>query len=241
MVNDNPPETRFEERDFLPESRYEVTTENEERETGFYGNEYAEKSPEPKQEKRILGKELYSWVETIIQSVMAALMLIAFAANLSVVMGSSMEPTLKENDRLLVIQGFYEPNYGDIVALWADNLFNGETGTQGELIVKRIIGLPGDEIDINAVSGVVYRNGEPLREDYIMETIDPDCLGNIHYPVTVEDNCVFVLGDNRNHSTDSRYGKNDNTPYYVGNVDMRYIVGKAVYRIYPFDRIGALE
>lgn len=241
MVNDNPPETRFEERDFLPESRYEATTENEERETGFYGNEYAEKSPEPKQEKRILGKELYSWVETIIQSVMAALMLIAFAANLSVVVGSSMEPTLKENDRLLVIQGFYEPNYGDIVALWADNLFNGETGTQGELIVKRIIGLPGDEIDINAVSGVVYRNGEPLREDYIMETIDPDCLGNIHYPVTVEDNCVFVLGDNRNHSTDSRYGKNDNTPYYVGNVDMRYIVGKAVYRIYPFDRIGALE
>lgn len=241
MVNDNPPETRFEERDFLPESRYEATTENEERETGFYGNEYAEKSPEPKQEKRILGKELYSWVETIIQSVMAALMLIAFVANLSVVVGSSMEPTLKENDRLLVIQGFYEPNYGDIVALWADNLFNGETGTQGELIVKRIIGLPGDEIDINAVSGVVYRNGEPLREDYIMETIDPDCLGNIHYPVTVEDNCVFVLGDNRNHSTDSRYGKNDNTPYYVGNVDMRYIVGKAVYRIYPFDRIGALE
>ena len=127
------------------------------------------------------------------------------------------------------------------MALWADNLLNGETGEKGELIVKRIIGLPGDEIDINAVSGVVYRNGEPLREDYIMETIDPDCLGNVHYPVIVDENCVFVLGDNRNQSTDSRYGKNDNTPYYVGCVDMRFIVGKAVYRIFPFERMGALE
>lgn len=209
--------------------------------TGFEGNSYDKEEPKEKQEKRSLGAELYGWLETVIQSVAAALLLVVFVANISMVSGSSMEPTLKENDRLLVLQGFYQPRYGDIVALWADNLFNGETGKQGELIVKRIIGLPGDEIDINAVSGVVYRNGEPLREDYIRETINPDCLGNIHYPVRVEENCVFVLGDNRNHSTDSRYGKNDNTPYYVGNVDMRYIVGKAVYRIYPLDRIGVLE
>ncbi len=220
MVKENPPEIR--------------------EESEFFCNEYNE-TADNKPEKSSFAKEFYSWLETVLSAVMAAFLLLAFVANISVVSGSSMEPTLKENDRLIVLQAFYTPHYGDIVALWADNLINQDTGEKGELIVKRIIGLPGDEIDINAVSGIVYRNGEPLDEDYIKETINPDCLGNVHYPVTVDENCVFVLGDNRNHSTDSRFGKDKNNPYYVGCVDMRYIVGKAVYRIFPFDRIGALR
>lgn len=242
MINEYPSENREEETaNYLQNRRGTAPADKTKAEAEFFSNEYGEDEQAPKPRKSSWAKEMYGWLETVIQSVTAAFLLIVFAANISVVVGSSMEPTLTENDRLLVIQCFYKPNYGDIVALWADNLLNGETGEKGELIVKRIIGLPGDEIDINAVSGIVYRNGVPLQEDYIMETIDPDRLGNLHYPVIVDENCVFVLGDNRNHSTDSRYGKNTDTPYYVGCVDMRYIVGKAVCRIYPFDRIGALE
>lgn len=186
-------------------------------------------------------KDFYLWVQTVIESIIAAFVLLTFVFNISVVVGSSMEPTLQETDRLVVLSFGYTPRYGDVVALWADNLPNKETGKRGEMIVKRIIGLPGDIIGIDSDSGVVYRNGKALREDYIKEYINASNLGNAEYPLTVDENCVFVLGDNRNHSTDSRYVDDGETEYFVGCIDMRCILGKAVFRIYPFERIGVIE
>ena len=183
---------------------------------------------------------LYLWAQSIIESVMAAFLLLTFLFRINIVVGSSMEPSLHEEDRIVVLQSFYTPSYGDIVALWAKDLFNRQTEEKGEMIVKRVIGLPGDVIDIDIATGIVYRNGQPLDEDYTAEPINADNLGSAEYPLTVDDNCVFVLGDNRNHSTDSRYVDDGETEYFVGCVEMRYIMGKAVFRIYPFDRIGVL-
>ena len=201
---------------------------------GSFDNE----NPNYKQSSGI--QNLYLWVQSVLESVMAAFLLLIFLFRVNIVIGSSMEPTLHENDRVIVVEAFYTPSYGDIVALWADDLFNRQTGKKGEMIVKRVIGLPGDVIDIDPHTGTVYRNGSPLHEDYTAEPIDAANLGNAEYPLTVDDNCVFVLGDNRNHSTDSRYVNDGETEFYVGCVDMRYIMGKAVFRIYPLDRIGVL-
>ena len=185
-------------------------------------------------------QSLYLWVQSVLESVMAAFLLLTFLFRVNIVVGASMQPTLYEGDRLVVAEAFYTLSYGDVIALWADDLFNRQTGKKGEMIVKRVIGLPGDVIDIDPYTGTVYRNGQPLQEEYTAEPINAANLGNAEYPLTVDEDCVFVLGDNRNHSTDSRYVNDGELEYYVGCVDMRYIMGKAVFRIYPLNRIGVL-
>lgn len=187
------------------------------------------------------GKRIYDLIQNTVESVMAAFLLLLFAFNVSIVSGSSMEPTMAEQDRVIVQKLFYTPDYGDVAAIWAENLPNRDTGRMGEMIVKRIIGLEGDVIDIDPETGTVYRNGEPLIEDYIKEPISPDNLGNAKYPLTVDKGCVFVLGDNRNRSTDSRYMNDGLAEYYVGCIDQRCIAGRVVFRILPFDRIGVIE
>lgn len=188
-------------------------------------------------EKGNAAKTIYLWLQTVIQSVLAAFFLMTVVFRINIVVGVSMEPTLYENDRIIVSGLFYTPSYGDVAAIWAAGLT--DENESGELIVKRVIGLPGDVIDIDE-NGTVFRNGEPLTEEYILEPINESHRGNAVYPLTVEENCVFVLGDNRNHSTDSRFINDGKAEFYVGCVDMRYVLGKALFRIFPFDRIGAL-
>ncbi len=184
--------------------------------------------------------DFYSYVQYITESVLTAFLLLIFCINVSVVVGSSMNPTLINGDRILVSHIGYTLQHGDVVAVWAANLNNRDTGEKGELIVKRVIGLPGDVIDIDD-NGTVYRNGEALEEDYIEPFDVYENKGNASFPVTVEDNCVFVLGDNRNHSTDSRFVDTGTSDIYVGCIDQRYIMGKAVFCLYPFDRMGVIE
>ena len=221
--------TRYQPQHLMPRKKALSRTKS-----GVFDNE----NPNYKQHSG--AKSLYLWAQSVLESVMAAFLLLTFLFRVNIVVGSSMEPTLHEEDRIVVTEAFYTPAYGDIIALWAGDLFNRQTGEKGEMIVKRVIGLPGDVIDIDPETGTVSRNGQPLQEDYIAEPISTSNTGNARYPLTVDDNCVFVLGDNRNHSTDSRYVDDGEIEYFVGCVDMRYIMGKAVFRIYPFDRIGVL-
>ena len=166
-------------------------------------------------------KELKEWVQSIILAVIIAFFLKTFIVDFNYVNGSSMYPTLVDGDRLIVNEigyRFGEPAYGDIVTLHYD---------QNTEYVKRIIGKGGDKIKI--VDNVVYRNGEPLEEDYINTEDYAD------FPeVTVPAGKYFVLGDNRANSSDSRYVD-------LGFVDRSAIVGKVFFRFWPFTNFGIVE
>jgi len=185
--------------------------------------------------------EVCDWFESVIASLTAVLIIMIFIARTNQVYGISMQPTLTEGDRLIVMPIYSMPDYGDIIIVEAENLPNSRTGEMGEQIVKRVIGLPGDKIFIDRESGEVFRNDEKLEEAYIAEKIHPDKVGNQIYPLIVRENHVFVMGDNRNHSTDSRYGAGRGVHYYVGCVNMGNIIGKAAFRIYPFEEFGIID
>jgi signal peptidase I len=139
-----------------------------------------------------------------------------FLAQVDEVVGQSMEPTLHQGQYLFVdrmVYRFHEPQFGDIVAI--------QWGANG--VVKRVIGLPGDQIKIE--NGHVYRNGKQLEEPYIKEPAK-DKYG----PLTVPKGTVFLLGDNRNESRDSRS---------FGPVPFGNIIGRADAVIYPFSQFHA--
>lgn len=180
----------------------------------------------------------FAWLETILTSVAVAFFIITVILRLTEVVGISMEPTLQDGDKLVVYQLFYKPQYNDIIAVKAESLPNSITGEQGEYIVKRVIGLAGDVMSVDGETGTVYRNGQALVEDYISEPIKAYYTGNLANTITVPENSVFVLGDNRNNSIDSRYTDNTYCNYYVGCISNDFILGKVILRIWPFERFG---
>lgn len=175
--------------------------------------------------------ELFDWLCSIFSAILCFVIIFALLARVITVDGESMVPTLQDQQRLIVSDLFYTPQYGDIVILYADKLYNYSNSTAGKPIVKRVIGLPGDKIKIDFVKGIVYRNGEALDEPYTNTLTNlPENFPN-NQEVTIEEGKVFVLGDNRNASKDSRSNE-------IGQVDMRYIMGKAYLRIWPFSAIS---
>ena len=137
-----------------------------------------------------------------------------------------MAPTLHDGDRLILMQaGYNDPQYGDIVVI--DRAAHGQPP-----IIKRVIGRAGDEIDIDFETGQVRRNGQMLDEPYLNE---PTLTRrDVEFPVTVPEGSVFVMGDNRNHSADSRTRE-------IGMIDLRRVMGKAVYRFLPAGRAGEID
>ncbi len=177
--------------------------------------------------------DMFDWMCSIFSAILCFIIIFALFARVITVDGESMVPTLQDQQRLIVSDMFYTPQYDDIVILYADKLVNESSGGYGKPIVKRVIGLPGDIIRIDFVKGVVYRNGEQLPDDYTNTPTNlPENFPN-NQDVTVEDGKIFVLGDNRNGSKDSRSSD-------VGQVDMRYIMGKAYLRIWPLNALGML-
>ena len=134
------------------------------------------------------------------------------------VSGKSMVPTLNDRDWLIVSNALYTPGHGDVVVVAPTKGFD-------EPIIKRVIGVAGDTIDIDFENGIVYRNSQALKEDY---TNTPTNLSyDVEFPVTVPEGYIFVMGDNRNNSLDSRSSK-------IGFVDCRNVLGRVVTRVYPF-------
>ena len=170
--------------------------------------------------------EVYEWVESCVIAVGVILLIFAFAARTATVSGPSMLPTLRDGDRLLLVQaGYHDPQYGDVVVI--DRSQSGEPP-----IIKRVIGRAGDEIDIDFETGQVRRNGQTLDEPYLNE---PTLTRrDVKFPVTVPEGSVFVMGDNRNHSADSRTRE-------IGMIDLRRVMGKAVYRFLPAGRAGEID
>lgn len=155
--------------------------------------------------------------------------------------GSSMVPTLQNEDRLFMYSFLYQPHKGDIVVV--DNHNNHTLDFEGnvvesdrslkERLIKRVIALPGDVLDINAEAGTVTINGVEQDEPYINALTTTDDQAFV-YPITIPEGYIFCMGDNRNHSTDSR------NPL-VGLISMDDVMGKTYLRYYPVDSVGVLK
>ena len=170
-------------------------------------------------------KEVYEWMQCVVVALLCCVLVFVFVARVIDVVGSSMVPTLIDGDKLIItrLAGDYE--VGDIVVLQKDTY-------REEPIVKRVIAVAGQTIDIDFDTGTVYVDGEVREEPYInAPTYDRE---DFEGPVTVPEGCVFVMGDNRNNSTDSRYAS-------IGCVDTRYIMGKVVFRILPLSKFGPIR
>ena len=163
--------------------------------------------------KKILIKTIWGWLRDILPAVILSYLLFGILFRLVIVSGDSMWPTLENGSLVIVQHAFYEPERGDIV------ICNPES--YGRTIIKRIIGIGGDTIEIDYESGAVNVNCETLDEPYIAEKMEKN--GDAVFQVTVEEGCVFVLGDNRNHSIDSRSPE-------VGQVPADKIIGKYLCR-----------
>ncbi|MBQ9846041.1 MAG: signal peptidase I [Oscillospiraceae bacterium] len=169
-------------------------------------------------------KDIYENCESIMVSLIVITLIIVFAFRAVSVDGDSMLPTLHHGERLITTNLFYTPEKGDIVVLDKNNEL-------GKPLVKRVIATEGDTIRIDYTTGDVYVNGELLEESYILEKIEPVSINDIE--TTIKEGYVFVMGDNRNDSLDSRSQN-------IGQVNTKNILGKALFRIYPFDSIGGL-
>lgn len=202
-------------------------------------------SPEKEADTASQKKQQPNWRKDVLQYLhdlvyLMAVVLVVFLLCFRVVIvsGSSMEDTLIQGDYLLLISNtFYQnPKQGDIIVASKDSY------KDGEAIVKRVIATEGQVVDIDFKTGVVYVDGVALEEPYTKTTTN--LQEGISFPLKVEEGCIFVMGDNRNISKDSRDPE-------IGLIDTREILGRAIFLFVPgvnegnrnrdFSRIGALS
>lgn len=178
-----------------------------------------------------ISKSIFEWVELFAISIAVVIIVLNCFARYSPVDGASMNQTLQDKDVLILSNLFYTPEQGDIVVFASSNADGPFTGTgYNKPYVKRVIATEGQTVDINFETWEIFVDGEKIEEDYAYydEAARPSLLstfdGYISYPHTVEEGHVFVLGDNRWNSQDSRI---------IGDVDVRDILGRVVFRVYP--------
>ena len=160
-------------------------------------------------------------VRVLVSMMAVFVMVFTFVARIIVVSGPSMESTLWGGDLILVWGLGYTPKQGDIVVLTQENY-------QEDSIVKRVIATEGQRVDIDYSANSVRVDGELLEEDYIKEQMFVPSYGEGINHVTVPEGCLFVMGDNRNESADSRYPD-------IGIVDTRCVIGRGVAVMFPFE------
>ncbi len=190
------------------------------------------------EEKADWKKILVLYLHDLIYYLTAIILVFLLLFRVIVVSGDSMYATLWDGDYMLLLSNlfYHEPKQGDIVVI------SKKTFDDGAPIVKRVIATEGQTVDIDFINGIVYVDDEPLTEPYTNSpTVDS---AGTSFPLTVEKDCVFVLGDNRGVSKDSR-------SWEIGQIDKREILGKALYRFLPgtnhgleardYKRIGAVK
>lgn len=174
---------------------------------------------------------LYEWIETFLVALCCVVLLFTFVVKFVTVSGSSMEQTLHNGDRLLITDMFYTPKNGDIVVVDVSGNLNLERDhgiSSGSPYIKRVIATEGQVIDIDPETWTVTVDGEAIDEPYVYHCnsapMYTDLSGKISYPFTVSEGCVFVMGDNRNGSTDSRF---------IDEIPVEYILGHVILRVAP--------
>ncbi len=189
----------------------------------------AAEAPAPQTKEQKMKSELFDWLQCIVFALIACILIFLFLGRTVGVVGGSMENTLHQGERLIISDLFYTPEYGDIVVLRQESFRN-------DPIVKRVIATEGQTVDIDFETCTVIVDGVALDEPYTKE------YGNYLYydsqdfngEITVPDGCVFVMGDNRNGSTDSRTDT-------IGCVETGKILGRVIFRISPLDKIGFVK
>ena len=161
---------------------------------------------------------IYDIVSVIVSAVAVIAIVFTFVTRVLVVSGASMNPTLNNGDTVAISSLKRSFDYGDIVIVAQPNAMH-------KTLIKRVIAVGGQTVDIDSEKGIVYVDGKALDEKY---TLEPTySRGNIEFPATVPEGMLFVMGDKRNDSTDSRMR-------VVGFIDEKYIMGKVIGRIMPF-------
>lgn len=175
-------------------------------------------------EKAISKREnTYEWIQCILLALIVCVILFVFFVRVVDVNGWSMYPTLENADKMIVSNLFYTPKQGDIIVFQKDSYADYD-------LVKRVIATEGQTVEIDFDKHIVYVDGVALNEPYIAEpTVNRLDFAGVQ---VVPEGCVFVMGDNRNDSCDSRDER-------IGMVDVRSIIGKVYFVAYPFDHFGS--
>ena len=195
-------------------------------------------------EQRTLKKEIIEWLEIIVTAVISVVILFSLVFRVATIDGDSMKNTLHGankitgaiGDKVIITNFNYEPEQFDIVVVSrnVENTVNSQS-ISAEPIIKRVIAVGGQTVDIDFNTGTVYVDGAALKEAYISSPTTDKY--EVDFPLYVPEGYIFVLGDNRGDSLDSRSSRIGEN----GLIDTRYVLGHAVFRIFPFDRIGRLD
>ena len=175
-------------------------------------------------EKPTARSEVYDWLQCIVTALVFCVLLFVFVVRMVDVVGTSMVPTLQNSDKMIVSNILYTPRQGDIIVFK-------KVQFKDEALVKRVIATAGQTVDIDFNRGIVYVDGAALDEPYIAELTAYQ--SDFNGPKTVPKGCIFVMGDNRNASTDSRDSR-------IGMVDTRLVIGKVYAIVFPFNNFGSV-
>ena len=228
---DSPSENeKFSETDNIKDSDFSLSEEglfpNDNSEDEDY-TDINEEVTEPDTGNKTALNEIFEWVESVAISVVFVVLLFTFVFRVVMVDGESMRETLQNEDRVVISNFLYTPKADDII-VFVPSIKDYEN----KPFVKRVIATEGQTITVDAKKGAVYINGIEIEEPYIREVLTKQ--GDQQYPLTVPEGYVFAMGDNRNDSWDSRF-------VAVGIVDTRSILGRVVYRVFPFNKIGKVK
>lgn len=215
IEHENPEEDELFSKIFSEEKSERKNRENDKKKWQNQGNE-----PSP------FLSGLYDWLEVVVLSAAFALLLFTFILRIAIVDGDSMNHTLHDKELLIISDLMYTPENNDIIVFTSPNY--------PEPIVKRVIATEGQTVDIDFDTWTVTVDGKIIKEDYINRVPGIMNSSDVAFPLTVPEGYVFVMGDNRNDSLDSRNSR-------IGFVDERFILGEVKLRLFPFDRFGIVD